>query len=123
MQHTGPPNKRKKIIEPSCESSIVPVGLTPKTMNFPPSIQSASVSLGSRNSLRSESGSNQLELLPTRKTTPTPATSKPRERKIKRRKEVSVPHDSPAMSTRSKTPQQDIPASHTRSKRKLPLLI
>ena len=36
MHHRGPPKKRKKIIEPSCESSIVPVGLAPKTMHFPP---------------------------------------------------------------------------------------
>ncbi|XP_025816380.1 uncharacterized protein LOC112893329 isoform X2 [Panicum hallii] len=90
--------------------------------------QTTSVSLGSRNSLRSRSGSNQLELLPARETTPPPATSKPREKKAKgkaagkkNKKEISVPHDSPAMSTRSKTPQQDSPASHTRSKRKLPL--
>jgi hypothetical protein len=79
MQHRGPPKKRKKIIKPSCESSIVPVGLTPKTMNFSPKYvsvhlysgffqrhiafhsflilhlyysQTTSVSLGSRNSLR-----------------------------------------------------------------------
>ncbi|PUZ39745.1 hypothetical protein GQ55_9G362100 [Panicum hallii var. hallii] len=114
MQYRGPPKKTKKIIEPSCESSIVPVGLTPKTMNFPPT---------------SGSGLNQLELLPAREKTLPPATSKPREKKAKGKakaarkklKKVSVPHDSPAMSTRSKTPQQDSPTSRTKGKRKLPL--
>ncbi|PUZ56983.1 hypothetical protein GQ55_5G392100 [Panicum hallii var. hallii] len=82
LAEKGPPSKRKKIIEPSCESSIVPVGLTPKIMKFSPN-QTTSVSLGSRNSLRSGSGSNQLELLPAHETTPPPATSKPREKKAK----------------------------------------
>jgi hypothetical protein len=77
---------------------------------------------------RSGSGSNQLELLPAHETTPPPATTKPREKKAKgkaagkkNKKEISVPHDSLAVRTRSKIPQQDNPASHTRSKRKLPL--
>ncbi|PVH64127.1 hypothetical protein PAHAL_2G194700 [Panicum hallii] len=76
----------------------------------------------------SGSGSNQLELLPAHETTPPPATTKPREKKAKgkaagkkNKKEISVPHDSLAVRTRSKIPQQDNPASHTRSKRKLPL--
>jgi len=38
----------------------------------------------------------------------------------KKKKEVPVPPESPAMCTRSKTPQRSSPASHTRSKRKLP---
>ncbi|PVH36263.1 hypothetical protein PAHAL_6G034900 [Panicum hallii] len=77
---------------------------------------------------KSESGSNQLELLPARETTPLPTTSKPREKKTrgkaagkKNKKEVSLPHDNPAMSTRRKIPQQDSCASHTKSKRKLSL--
>jgi hypothetical protein len=83
-------------------------------------------------------GSNQLEILSieypmpsTRETTPPPTTSKAtKEKKAKgkakaaskkkKKKEVSVPHDSPAMGTRSRTPQKHSPASHTRSKRKLP---
>jgi hypothetical protein len=71
---------------------------------------------------KSGSGSNQLELLLAHETTPPPATSKLREKKAKGKaaekkneKEVSVPHDSPAMSTGSKTPQQDSPTSHSRS--------
>ena len=39
----------------------------------------------------------------------------------KKKKIISVPSDSLAMGTRSKTPQKQSPASHTRSKRKLPL--
>ncbi|CAN6339137.1 unnamed protein product [Urochloa humidicola] len=134
----GPPKKRKKKNEPSCESSsIVPVGL-PKTMHFPPS-QSASISLGSGHSLRSGSGSNQLEPLSIEypmvagETTPPLATTKSRKEKKatkgttkgagkkKKKKQVLVPHDSPAMGTRSKTPQKNSPSSHTRSKRKLSL--
>ncbi|CAN6325678.1 unnamed protein product [Urochloa humidicola] len=110
-------------------------------MQFPPS-QSISASLGSGHSLRSGSGSNQLELLsieyPTREQTPPLATSKSiQEKKAegkakttekgkktakKNKNQVPAPHGSPAMSTRSKTtPQKNSPASHTRSKRKLPL--
>ncbi|CAN6183081.1 unnamed protein product [Urochloa humidicola] len=113
-------------------------------MQFPLS-QSASTSLGSGHSLRSGSGSNQLEqlsieypMLPTSENTPPPATSKlPTEKKAKgktkaatkkksksknKKKQVVVPHDSPAMSTRSKTtPQKHSPAAHIRSKRKLAL--
>jgi hypothetical protein len=37
-----------------------------------------------------------------------------------RKNKVSVAPDSPAMSTRSRTPQRQSPAAHTRSKRKLP---
>jgi len=98
---------------------------------------------------RSGSGSNQPEplsmeypALPACETTPPPAISKPTTKKAAKgkakepkgkaqtakgkakttgkKKKVSVPHDSPAMGTRSKTtPQKD--ASQTRSKRKLPL--
>ncbi|CAO2165015.1 unnamed protein product [Urochloa humidicola] len=113
-------------------------------MQFPPS-QSASTSLGSGHSLRSGSGSNQLEqlsieypMLPTSENTPPHATSKlPTEKKAKgktkaaakkkstsknKKKQVVVPHDSPVMGTRSKTtPQKHSPAAHTRSKRKLAL--
>ncbi|CAN6198603.1 unnamed protein product [Urochloa humidicola] len=110
-------------------------------MQFPPS-QSISASLGSGHSLRSGSGSNQLELLSieysTREQTPPLATSKPVQAKKakgkaktaekgkktgkKKKNQVPAPYDSPAMSTRSKTtPQKHSPASHTRSKRKLPL--
>jgi hypothetical protein len=71
-------------------------------------------------------------MLPTRESTPPPATSKPRkDKKAKgkaktagknKKKQVLVPHDSPAMGTRSKTtPHKHSPASHTISKRKLPL--
>ncbi|CAL4888506.1 unnamed protein product [Urochloa decumbens] len=139
----GPPKKKKKIAEPSSESSIVPIGSTQKTMQFPPS-QSASASLGSGHSLRSGSGSNQPEqlsieylMLPTSENPTPPATSKPpREKKAKgktkaaakksttkkKKKQVAAPHDSPAMGTRSKTtPQKHSPAAHTRSKRKLAL--
>ncbi|CAN6351982.1 unnamed protein product [Urochloa humidicola] len=133
----GPPKKKKKTAEPSSESSIVPIGSTQKTMQFPPS-QSASTSLGSGHSLRSGSGSNQLEqlsieylMLPTSENTPAPATSKPpKEKKAKgktkaagkKKKQVAAPHDSPAMGTRSKTtPQKHSPPAHTRSKRKLAL--
>jgi hypothetical protein len=87
---------------------------------------------------RSGSGSNQLEplsikylMIPTCEITPPPAISKSTREKIakgkaktagkKKKKEVSVPPDSPAMGTRSKTPQKDSPTSDTRSKRKLPL--
>ncbi|CAN6163845.1 unnamed protein product [Urochloa humidicola] len=112
-------------------------------MQFPPS-QSTSASLGSGHSLRSGSGSSQLEqlsieypMLPTSENTPSPATSKPPTEKkakgktkaatkkkstSKKKKQVAVPPDSPAMGTRSKaTPQKHSPAAHTRSKRKLPL--
>jgi hypothetical protein len=44
-------------------------------------------------------------------------------RKIKaqvKKKKKMVPADSPAMATRSKTPLNQSPAAHTRSKRKLP---
>lgn len=37
----------------------------------------------------------------------------------KKKEAVPVPPESPAMCTRSKTPQKSSPASHTRSKRKL----
>jgi hypothetical protein len=37
-----------------------------------------------------------------------------------RKNNVSVAPDSPAMSTRSRTPQRQSPPAHTRSKRKLP---
>ncbi|PAN47280.1 hypothetical protein PAHAL_9G249000 [Panicum hallii] len=114
-----PPKKRKKITEPSCESTDP----APKAMHFP---------------YRSGSGSNQLEplsikylMIPTCEITPPPAISKSTREKIakgkaktagkKKKKEVSVPPDSPAMGTRSKTPQKDSPTSDTRSKRKLPL--
>ncbi|CAN6324900.1 unnamed protein product [Urochloa humidicola] len=108
-------------------------------MHFPPS-QSASISLGSGHSLRSGSGSSQLDpvsieypMIAAGETTPPPATTKSRkEKKVtkgttkatgkKKKKQVLVPHDSPAMGTRSKTPQKDSPSSHTRSKRKLSLL-
>jgi hypothetical protein len=39
---------------------------------------------------------------------------------VKKKKMVPVPPDSPAMATRSKTPLNQSPAAHTRSKRKLP---
>jgi len=35
MNCRGEPKRRKKSIEPSCESSIVPVEVGPKTMQFP----------------------------------------------------------------------------------------
>jgi hypothetical protein len=94
---------------------------------------------------RSGSGSNQPELLsieypmlPTSENTPPPPIAKPPgEKKAKgkakaagknngspkkKKKQVAVPHDSPAMGTRSKTtPHKHSPATHTRSKRKLPL--
>jgi len=91
------------------------------------------------NSCRSASGSNQPEPLSIEystllacETTPPRAISKPTRKKAakgkakeagkNKKKEVSVPYDSPAMGTRSKTtPQKDSPASQTRSKRKLPL--
>jgi hypothetical protein len=38
----------------------------------------------------------------------------------KKKKKVPVPPESLAMCIRSKTPQRSSPASHTRSKRKLP---
>ena len=77
-------------------------------------------------------------MVPTHESTPPPATSKPtKEKKAKgkakivgtekttgklKKKQVLVPHDSPAMGTRSKTnPHKHSPASHTRSKRKLSL--
>ena len=77
-------------------------------------------------------------MVPTHESTPPPGTSKPtKEKKAKgkaktvgtektigkkKKKQVPVPHDSPAMGTRSKTtPHKDSPASHTRSKRKLSL--
>ncbi|CAM0152741.1 unnamed protein product [Urochloa decumbens] len=136
----GPPKRRKKTIALSCESAVVPIG--PRTMQFPPPSQSASASLGSGHSIRSASGSNQLESLAieypvqaSRETTPPPTTSKPtklknakgkgkaapkkKKKSSSKKSQVPVPHDSPAMGTRSKTPQS--PASHTRSKRKIPL--
>jgi hypothetical protein len=36
----GPPKKKKKITEPSSESSILPIGSTQKTMQFPPRYES-----------------------------------------------------------------------------------
>jgi len=36
MVYKGPPNKKKKTTAPSSESSIVPIGSTQKTMQFPP---------------------------------------------------------------------------------------
>jgi hypothetical protein len=97
---------------------------------------------------RSGHGSNQPELLSIEypglslgQTTPPPATSMPTKEKKKatgkgkgkaagkgkgkakaqgkKKKEISVLPDSPAMSTRSKTPQRQSPQAHTRSKRKL----
>ena len=63
-------------------------------------------------------------------TTPPPSTSTPTEQKKdktkvkaqvnKKKKMVAVPPDSPAMATRSKTPLNQSPVAHTRSKRKLP---
>lgn len=35
MKHRGPPKKKKKPIEPTTESSIVPVDPAPKKMIFP----------------------------------------------------------------------------------------
>ena len=87
---------------------------------------------------RSGNGSNQLDplaikypMLSTRETTPPPVTSKPtKEKKAKekakatgkkKKKIILVPHDSPAIGTRIKTPQKQSPTSHTRSQRKLPL--
>lgn len=94
---------------------------------------------------RSGKGSNQPEplslefsLFSSGETTPPPTTSmatgnKKAEGKVKavekkknkaavkkKKKEVPVPPESPAMCTRSKTPQRSSSASHTRSKRKLP---
>ena len=85
---------------------------------------------------KSGSGSNQPEplsmeypTLPACETTTPPAISKPTTKKAakgkakiagkkKKKKEVSVPHDSPAMGTRSKTtPQKDSPASQTKQKK------
>jgi hypothetical protein len=80
------------------------------------------------------SGSNQPDLLAIEypsmslgETTPTPSTSTPIEQKMDKRKAkaqvnkkknmVPVPPDSPAMA--SKTPLNQSPAAHTRSKRKL----
>ena len=70
-------------------------------------------------------------MLPTHESTPPAAILKPtKEKKAKgkaatkkkKKNQVPVPHDSPAMGTRSKTtPHKDSPASHTRSKRKLSL--
>ena len=94
---------------------------------------------------RSGSGSNKIEqlcieypMLPTHESTPLAAILKPTKekkakekaktegkaatKKKKKKNQVPVPHDSPAMGTRSKTtPHKDSPASHTRSKRKLSL--
>ena len=59
-----------------------------------------------------------------------PPPSLQKRRKLKRRqrqqgkkkkKIILVPHDSPAIGTRIKTPQKQSPTSHTRSQRKLPL--
>ncbi|WVZ79434.1 hypothetical protein U9M48_027013 [Paspalum notatum var. saurae] len=139
--------ERSKKSEPSCESAILPVDSVPKAMHFPPS-QRASTSMDS-NSLRSAHGSNQPELLSIEypvlslgQTTPPSATSIPTKEKKKatgkgkgkaagkgkgkakeqgkKKKKIPVLPDSPAMSTRSKTPQRQSPAAHTRSKRKLP---
>ncbi|CAL4892309.1 unnamed protein product [Urochloa decumbens] len=112
----------------------------PHSEDWLPTGQSASATLEYGDSLRSGSGSNQLEFLSivypmlpaTRENTPPPASSKPgKEKKAKgkakttgknKKKEVPVPHDSPAMGTRSKTTfHNHSPASHTRSKRKLSL--
>ncbi|WVZ79435.1 hypothetical protein U9M48_027013 [Paspalum notatum var. saurae] len=111
-------------------------------------VQRASTSMDS-NSLRSAHGSNQPELLSIEypvlslgQTTPPSATSIPTKEKKKatgkgkgkaagkgkgkakeqgkKKKKIPVLPDSPAMSTRSKTPQRQSPAAHTRSKRKLP---
>ena len=93
---------------------------------------------------RSGSGSNQIEqlcieypMLPTHESTPPAAILKPTKQKKakgkaktevkaatkkKKKNQVPVLHDSPAMGTRSKiTPHKDSPASHTRSKIKLSL--
>ncbi|WVZ59242.1 hypothetical protein U9M48_009422, partial [Paspalum notatum var. saurae] len=147
LAERGPPKKKKKKSEPSCESAILPVDSVPKAMHFPPS-QRASISMDS-NSLRSTHGSNQPELLSIEypvlslgQTTPPSATSIPTKEKKKatgkgkgkaagkgkgkakeqgkKKKKIPVLPDSPAMSTRSKTPQRQSPAAHTRRKRKLP---
>ncbi|WVZ87149.1 hypothetical protein U9M48_033836 [Paspalum notatum var. saurae] len=71
----GPPKKKKKKSEPSCESTILPVDSVPKAMHFPP---------------RSAHGSNQPELFSIEylvqslgQTTPPPATSMPTKEKKK----------------------------------------
>lgn len=86
---------------------------------------------------RSGHGSNHPEALSVEYlvlslgTTTTTTTSMPTKDKKKakgkakaqgktRKNKVSVAPDSPAMSTRSRTPQRQSPAAHTRSKRKLP---
>lgn len=134
MQWRGPPKGRKKNIEASCESTIVPFQSTPRTMHFP-SNQGASASLGT-NPERFGHGSNHPEALSIEYPvlslgTTTTTTSMPTKDKKKakgkakaqgktRKNKVSVAPDSPAMSTRSRTPQRQSPAAHTRSKRKLP---
>ncbi|KAJ1274637.1 hypothetical protein BS78_05G076800 [Paspalum vaginatum] len=133
----GPPKRRKKNVEPSCESTIVAVDSTPKAMQFPP---------------RSGHGSNQpkplsidypvLTLSPTtfmpteeknkskgkkkaqvKKKAPGKKKAEgkkaPGKKKAEGKKKILVLPDSPAMSTRSKTPQKESPAAHTKSKRKL----
>ncbi|KAJ1263687.1 hypothetical protein BS78_09G205100 [Paspalum vaginatum] len=124
LAERGPPKKKKKKTQTSCESIIVPVDSVPKAMHFPPS-QCASTSKDS-NSLRSRRGSNQLDLLSIEypmlslgQTTPPPATSMPTKEKKKatgegkgkakaqgkkKKKEIPVLPNSPAMSTRSKRP-------------------
>ncbi|KAG2584478.1 hypothetical protein PVAP13_6KG308306 [Panicum virgatum] len=113
----GPLKKRKTNVAPPCESSIVPVG--PKIMHFPPRSGSGSN--------QPEPLSMEYPALPACETTPPPAISKPTTKKAakgkakepkgkaqtakgkakaagkKKKKKVSVPHDSPAMGTRSKT--------------------
>jgi hypothetical protein len=86
---------------------------------------------------KSESGSNQPDMLTIEfpvmslgESTPPPSTCTPTEQKKGKRKEkpqaekkkkmIPVPPDSPAMATRSKTPLNQSPAAHTRSKWKLP---
>jgi hypothetical protein len=50
------------------------------------------------------------------------AAGKKKSNPKKKKKQVAMPHDSPAMGTRSKTtPHKHSPAAHTRSKRKISL--
>ena len=96
---------------------------------------------------RSGSGSNQIEqlcieypMLPTHESTPPAAILKPTKekkakekaktegkaatKKKKKKNQVPVPHDSPAMGTRSKTtPHKDSSASHTKAKESFPYQI
>ncbi|WVZ54239.1 hypothetical protein U9M48_005065 [Paspalum notatum var. saurae] len=145
LAERGPPKIRKKNIEQSCESTIVAVDSTPKAMQFPSS-QGALASLGS-NSLRPGHSSNQPEALSidypmlTLGQTTSMLTEEKKKTKGKKKaqvkkkaegkkkaygknkaegkKKISVLPDSLAMSTRSKTPQRESLAAHSRSKRKL----